>query len=92
PTRSRLQGLNIQFALGGWCPICGEVETDRHFVWDCPVKPTVWCTMASRFLAQPSLLSYDHFWINPVNKLQVSGIQGASFEVVVACTFLAIWQ
>ncbi|KAI8137813.1 hypothetical protein BJV82DRAFT_545838, partial [Fennellomyces sp. T-0311] len=38
PTQSRLQGLNIPFALDGRCPLCGETETDRHFVWDCPVK------------------------------------------------------
>ncbi|KAI8143045.1 hypothetical protein BJV82DRAFT_515574, partial [Fennellomyces sp. T-0311] len=92
PTRSRLQRLNIQFALDRRCPISGEVETDRHFVWDCPVKQTTWRTMAGRFLEQPSLLSYEHFWINPTNKLQVSGIQGVSFEMVMERTFLAIWQ
>ncbi|KAI8143004.1 hypothetical protein BJV82DRAFT_492268, partial [Fennellomyces sp. T-0311] len=56
------------------------------------VKQTIWRTVARRFLEQPSLLSYEHFRINPTNKLQVSGIQGVSFEIIMACTFLAIWQ
>ncbi|KAI8137157.1 hypothetical protein BJV82DRAFT_525796, partial [Fennellomyces sp. T-0311] len=38
-----------QFALDGRCPTCGEVETDRHFVWDYPVKQTDWRTVARRF-------------------------------------------
>jgi hypothetical protein len=41
------------------CIMCGAIETDEHFLRFCPVKRSIWDTLAQRCLAQLSLLSFD---------------------------------
>ncbi|KAG1409099.1 hypothetical protein G6F60_000939 [Rhizopus arrhizus] len=74
------------------CPLCGDDETDEHFLWSCPDKQPIWSTLASRFLVDPNCLQFSHVSQLPPTELAI--LPNFHFDgfTFIACTVLAIWQ
>jgi hypothetical protein len=72
--------------------MCGAIEPDEYFLWNCPVKQYVWNKMAYCFLDQSSLLFFD-----PTSRLFQTTAKTLShwkldlFQVI-TCEILSLWE
>ncbi|KAG1136076.1 hypothetical protein G6F37_012404 [Rhizopus arrhizus] len=90
--RSRLHRLIPSRIPNPCCPLCGDDETDEHFLWSCPDKRPIWSTLASRFLVDPNCLQFSH--VSQLPPIELAILPNFHFDgfIFIACTVIAIWQ
>ncbi|KAG1437702.1 hypothetical protein G6F56_012978 [Rhizopus delemar] len=74
------------------CVYCGDLDTEEHFVWACPVRKEIWQTIANRFFTDPSMLTFAHIACPTPSGPSVIPLLSLNSLDIIACTVLSIWQ
>ncbi|KAG2222175.1 hypothetical protein INT45_007192 [Circinella minor] len=82
----------ISYTTTPTCVFCDSIDTPEHFVWACPIKQSVWQSIASRYLVSPRELTLHHIISLSLAGLSVRPEFKLTFFDIIATTLLQIWS
>ncbi|KAG2220706.1 hypothetical protein INT45_012570 [Circinella minor] len=70
------------------CVFRDSIDIPEHFVWACPIKQSVWRSIASRYLVSPRELTIDHIISLSLPDLSVHPEFKLTFFDIIATTLI----
>ena len=74
------------------CIYCGDVGTEEHFTWSCPLRKKIWQTISSISLIAPSTLSFAIIARPSSPDPLIIPSLSLRFLDIVYCTLLSLWN